>query len=332
MSERNHAIEQVSVVGAGRMGHGIALVYALAGCDVILFDVDGDVLDSAPDRVRSALDTMVDTGYVDPEAVERAMANLQTDPDFPSVVADADFVTEAVAEDLEVKQSVFADLDEHAPAEAILATNTSGFSIADITRDVADTSRVLGTHWFNPPYIVPLVEIVKGPATIDAAAEAVYGLLESADKTPVVLETEIPGFIGNRIQAAMSYEAFSLLARGVASAADIDRAVKAGFGFRLPVLGIFEKVDQSGLDIHHEVEKQLMPDLDRGTEPNEVITDLLVDGHTGWDDGKGVFDWTDVDIDESERDRDQALLSLLSLYEDVDADSSPPAHCPPDDE
>jgi 3-hydroxyacyl-CoA dehydrogenase len=274
---------------------------------------------------------MVDTGYVDADDADEAMANLTTDAEFPSAVGDADFVTEAVAEDLPIKQSVFADLDEHAPSDALLATNTSGLSIADIARDVDDATRVLGTHWFNPPYIVPLVEVVKGPETTDAAADAVYDLLDAADKTPVVLETEIPGFIGNRIQAAMSYEAFSLLARGVASAEDIDRAVKAGFGFRTPIIGVFEKMDQSGLDIHHEVEKSLMGDLDRGTEPNPVIDELLEHGDTGWDSGKGVYDWTDIDTDAAELDRDRALLSLLSLYEEVDADASPPAHYPPEE-
>lgn len=331
MASNPPPIESVSVIGAGRMGHGIALVYALAGRDVTLFDVDEAVLESAPRRIRSALQSMVEAEYIDASTVDRTLATVRTEPSFPAAVADVDFVTEAVAEDLEIKQAVFADLDEHAPDDAILATNTSGLSIAAVSRDVTDTSRVLGTHWFNPPYIVPLVEIVKGPATTESAADAVYELLESADKTPITLQREIPGFIGNRIQAAMSYEAFSLLARGVASAEDIDRAVKAGFGFRLPILGIFEKMDQSGLEIHHEVERQLLQDLDRGTDPNAVIAELLETGATGWESGKGVYDWSGVDIETVERDRDRALLSLLSLYEDLDAGSSPPANYTPDE-
>jgi len=319
-------IQQVSVVGAGRMGHGIALVYALDGRDVTLFDVDDEVLESAPARVDAALSTMVNVGAVDRATADAALSNLRTDSDIASAVAGADFVTEAVAEDIAVKQSVFADLDAHAPADALLATNTSGLSIADIARDVDDTSRVLGTHWFNPPHIVPLVEVVKGPGTTDAAAEATRELLDSAGKTPVVLEREIPGFLGNRIQAAMTYEAYSLLARGVASAADIDRAVRAGFGFRLPVMGIFEKVDQSGLDVHREVERSLMADLDRGTDPNPVVSELVDRGETGWESGKGVYDWTGVDRETAERERDAALLALKSVYEDIDAGSAPPAN------
>jgi 3-hydroxybutyryl-CoA dehydrogenase len=340
MTDRNHAspsdrdarIERVTVVGAGRMGHGIALVYALDGRDVTLFDVDGEVLDSAPERVDSALSTMVGAGAVDRATADAALSNLRTGSDFASAVAGADFVTEAVVEDLAVKQSVFAGLDAHAPADALLATNTSGLAIADIARDVDDASRVLGTHWFNPPHIVPLVEVVKGPETTDAVAGRVAALLESAGKTPVVLEREIPGFLGNRIQTAMAYEAYSLLARGVASAADIDRAVRAGFGFRLPVMGVFEKVDQSGLDVHREVERSLMADLDRGTDPNPVVSELVERGQTGWESGKGVYDWTNVDRDAAERERDAALLALRSVYEEVDAESTPPANYAPERE
>jgi 3-hydroxyacyl-CoA dehydrogenase len=296
---------------------------------VVLFDTGSEILDSAPERVDAALETMAKNGYVDREEADAALSNLRTESGLESAVADADFVTEAVVEDLDVKQSVFADLDAHAPEDALLATNTSGLSIAEITEAVADTSRVLGTHWFNPPHIVPLVEVVKGPDTADTVAERVRALLDAAGKTPVTLEREIPGFVGNRIQAAMTYEAYSLLARGVASAEDIDRAVKAGFGFRLPVMGIFEKVDQSGLDVHHEVEKSLMPDLDRGTDPNPVIAELLDRGETGWESGKGVYDWTGVDRAAATRERDAALLSLLSVYEASDAASSPPANYDP---
>ncbi len=235
------SIDRVAVVGAGRMGHGIALVYALAGHDVVVVDVDETVLTSAPRRVDDALDTLVRAGDVDRECADAALSNLRTESDLASAVAGADVVTEAVAEDISVKRSVFADLDAHAPVDAVLATNTSGLSIADI-----------------------------------------------------------------------------------------DRAVKAGFGFRLPVMGIFEKVDQSGLDVHHAVERSLMPDLDRGTDPNPVITELLELGETGWESGTGVYDWTGVDRAAAEHDRDEALLALRSLYEGVDAESSPPPNYAPD--
>jgi len=319
-------ITDVAVIGAGRMGHGIALAFALGGHSVALTDADEGTLESSRDRIDDALEMFVDGGKLtDAEAVS-ARENVTREADFGAAVASADLVTEAVVEDLEIKRAVFERLDEQAPGEAVLATNTSSLSIDDIAAPVADRSRVLGTHWFNPPYLVPLVEIVKGSATDDGAVAAVRETLDAAGKTPIVVRKDIPGFIGNRIQMAMCYEAFSLLHAGVASAADIDRAVKAGFGFRLPLLGIFEKVDYSGIDIHHAVEEQLMDELDRGTEPNPVIEELLGDGANGVDTGRGVYDWTGVDVERATRERDEALLSLLELYERVGAESSPPAN------
>ncbi|AGN01239.1 3-hydroxyacyl-CoA dehydrogenase [Salinarchaeum sp. Harcht-Bsk1] len=322
----DHDVDGIAVVGAGRMGHGIALTYALAGHPVRLFDVDEETLASSPDRIADALDTFTERGRYSESAATDALDRISLHTDVAEAVDGVDFVTEAVAEDAAIKQAVFEDLDEHAPADAILATNTSGISIDEIAGPVEDASRVLGTHWFNPPHLVPLVEVVKGSATTDAAAQRIRALLEDADKTPIVVQKDVPGFIGNRIQAAMSYEAFSLLARGVATPQDIDRAVKAGFGFRLPIMGIFEKMDQSGLAIHHEVEKRLMGDLDRGTDPNPVIEELLEEGYTGTETGKGIYDWTDVDLESVRERRDGALLDMLDLYEESDAESSPPAY------
>ena len=318
-------IDTIAVVGAGRMGHGIALVYALDDHSVVLNDADAARLDSCQDRIAEAIDTLVDAGRVSETDARRTMDRIDPVDRLERAVRDADLITEAVTEDLSIKQSIFEELDRHAPESAILATNTSSLSIDRITEPVDRRDRVLGTHWFNPPYIVPLVEIVKGSETSDRMVNSVSSVLDSAGKTPVVVQEDIPGFIGNRIQAAMSYEAFSLLERGVATPADIDKAVKASFGFRLPIMGIFSKMDQSGLDIHYEVEAQLMPELDRGTEPNAVIEELLAGGETGTDAGKGVYDWTETDLDAVYRERDQALLNVLEVYESS-SPTTPPAN------
>lgn len=315
-------IDEIAVVGAGRMGHGIALVYALDGNEVRLYDTDASVLEKSRERIEEALATLVGTGHVEPATAEAALDNLTREQEFEAAVRGVDLVTEAVVEDLGIKRQVFDRLDEHT-TDAVLATNTSGLPVDDITDPVADGRRVLGTHWFNPPYIVPLVEVVRGERTGERNVEATLALLESAGKTPVVVEKDIPGFIANRIQAAMSYEAFSLLARGVATPADIDKAVKAGFGFRLPVMGIFEKMDQSGLAIQHEVEKRLLPELDRGTDPNPVVEELVERGETGTEAGRGVYDWSDVSVSEVEQSRDRALLSIYETYRETIGESPP---------
>ena len=316
-------IERVAVVGAGIMGFGIAVAFAVEGREVTLFDVDEETLRTSEDRVDSALSTFVDHGRLDADERGEVRSRVERTTSLEAAAADVDFVTEAVTEDLDVKRRVFAELDGYAPEAAILATNTSGLSITDIASATDRPERVVGTHYFNPPHVVPLVEVVRGERTADAVFERTYDLMDDLGKTPVRVEKDIPGFIGNRIQTAMTYEAFSLLERGVASAEDIDRAVKAGFGFRLPFLGIFEKGDHSGLDTHHAVEEYLLPDLDRGTEPNALSSELVERGDYGLKTGKGVYDWRDADPEAVSERRDRGLLDILDVYEADDMEDAP---------
>jgi len=305
-------IDHVGIVGAGLMGHGIGLSFALSGRSVTLFDLDRDVLDNARKNILSAHATLAEKRDVPSKAT--VMDRIRFESDLEANVGDVDFVTEVVSEQMDVKQDVFRLLDENTE-DVVLATNTSGLSITEIASVVDDESRVVGTHWFNPPYIVPLVEVVRGEKSSDTAVEVSRTLLEDLGKTAVVVEKDIPGFIGNRIQTAMAYEALSLLENGVASAEDIDKAVKAGFGFRLPILGIFEKIDQSGLDVHHEVESYLMGELDRGAEPTQLVQDLVEDGQKGLKTGKGIYDWSDAEPTDVYRRRDEALLEVLDVYD-----------------
>jgi len=316
-------IDDAAVLGSGVMGHGIALAFALDGHEVSLYDVDEDLLAESEDRVRSVLETLVSAGDIDAEAADDAADRITRTTSLSDAVSGADFVTEAVVEDLDIKREVFADLDDHAADDAILATNTSGLSITEIADATADPERVVGTHWFNPPYVVPLVEVIRGEETADAVIETTYDLFDAMGKTPVRVEKDIPGFIGNRIQMAMIYEAFSLLDRGVASAEAIDRAVKAGFGFRLPLLGIFEKVDHSGLDVEYGVEQYLLPELDRGTESKDILTEAVENGDYGLKTGTGVYDWEGLDPGEIYDQRDEALLAILDLYDSFDMERTP---------
>ncbi len=312
------AVDRVGIVGAGLMGHGIALSFAASGRTVTLYDADEDTLAESLSRIRSGAETLARHDRVnDPENVVERVTTCRS---IATTVEGADFVTEAVAEDLEIKRAVFRELDEHAPAQSVLATNTSGLSITSIAEAVSTPARVVGTHWFNPPYIVPLVEVVRGGKTADAVMDATYDLMATIEKTPVRVEKDITGFIGNRIQLAMTYEAFSLLDAGVASAEDIDRAVKAGFGFRLPALGVFEKVDHSGLEVHHAIESYLMPELDRGTDPNPILSELIEQGRTGVRSGQGVYEYSDVDPETVYQKRDEALLSYLDTYDQTTDD------------
>jgi len=308
-------IERVSVIGAGTMGYGIALAYAMGGREVTLYDVGEGELERARENVASGLKTLTDAGRLTGAESRSIAGRISYRDDFERAVEGADFVTEAVPEDVELKRETFERLDERAPADAILATNTSGLSITEIGEPVSDRSRVLGTHWFNPAHVVPGVEVVRGEQTADETVEVVVDLLDGVGKTPVVVERDVPGFIGNRIQLAMMYEAFALVEDGVADAETIDRAVKSTFGFRLPAMGVFEKADQSGLDVHHDVTEYLIPDLDRGTEPHGTLTDLVNRGDLGVKTGRGIYEWGDRDLDDVYEERDRRLLALLDAYE-----------------
>ncbi|WP_332900191.1 3-hydroxyacyl-CoA dehydrogenase family protein [Haladaptatus sp. CMSO5] len=309
-------IARVSVVGAGTMGYGIALTFALGGKSVVLFDIDETALKTAAENIHETVDTLHAHGELTQTETEAVRARISYESSLETAIQDADLVTEAVSEDMELKQTVFAKLGTHAPEEAILATNTSGLSITEIASVVDNQSRVVGTHYFNPPYIVPVVELVKGTETADSTVTTLAALFETIDKTPVVVERDIPGFIVNRIQTAMAYEAESLLNSGVASAEDIDRAVKGSLGFRLPILGIFEKSDHSGLDVHHDVISHLLPHLDRGTEPHEFLTELVTAGNYGVKTGQGVYNWEGEDMDSVYAARDESLFAQLAVYRD----------------
>ncbi|XVH33207.1 3-hydroxyacyl-CoA dehydrogenase family protein (plasmid) [Haloferacaceae archaeon DSL9] len=313
--DRTRPSHTITIVGAGTMGHGIAMAFALGGRSVVLYDTDIEALQAAQNDIQNAVSTLLEHGsselYDDSEVLDA----IKYERSFPVAVSQADLVIEAVPEDFETKIGVLAQIDRHAPSDAIFASNTSSFSITELGDTIADPTRFVGTHWFHPPHIVPVVEVVQGKESGEDVVAVVYELLEEIEKTPVLVKKDIPGFIGNRIQSAMAHEAWSLLNEGVASAEDIDKAVKGTFGFRLPALGVFEKGDHSGLDIHAKVLDQLLGEINRDTTPSRVLTRLVENGHRGVKTEKGVYDWGEVDISEATNERDYQLLSLLAVYQ-----------------
>lgn len=309
-------IESIAVIGAGTMGHGIALAFALSGREVTLYDVDEDALDRASEAIASGLDTLVSADRVTDAEATVAPERITPCVTYETALDGVDLVIESTPEQMDVKRDVFRDLDEYAPSSAILASNTSGLPISEMAAEVDDPTRVLGAHWVNPPYVMPLVELVRGEETADSTADRMYELLEDMGKTPVTVEKDIPGFILNRLQCAMDYEAWSLLDRGIATPEDIDRVVAAGFGLRTPALGAFRKSDFTGLDVVRDVSSTLTPHLDRGTGPIDAVTELTDEGRLGLKTGAGVYDWSDRDPDEVAEERDRELLALVDLYEE----------------
>ena len=245
---------RIAVIGAGLMGHGIAWLFAAAGHPVKVVDRDQAALDRLPARLAEIAELL--------GADVLPLGRVSAGTDVAAAVADADLVIEAAPEKLALKREIFAALERFAPAEAILATNTSAIPIGTIAEVVADKRRVLGVHFWNPPYLVPLVEIVLIGLANRPAADTVADLLRSIGRHPVLVNRDIPGFIGNRLQHAMKREAIALVAAGVCDAETIDDVVKHGFGARLAVLGPLEQSDLVGLDLTKAIHDVLMPSLD----------------------------------------------------------------------
>lgn len=275
---------RIAVVGAGLMGHGIAQVFALAGHDVTITDSHTPNLDTVKDRISANLRDLGD----DATAVERVKPVV----DLGASVRDADFVVEAVLEDMPLKQRIFAEIERHAKPDAILASNTSVMPITEIMQNLKHKARALGTHWWNPPFLVPLVEVIGTPWTSQEAIDFTMKLHADAGKTPAHVKKDVPGFIGNRLQHALWREAVSLVEHGICDAATVDAVIKASFGRRLAVLGPLENADLVGTDLSLAIHKTVLPAIDSRPGPSPYLEKLVKDGKLGFKSGEGFRKWS----------------------------------------
>ncbi len=275
---------RIAVIGAGLMGHGIAQVFALAGHDVALTDAHAPTLARARDRI---LANLRDLG----EDVA-ALARVWVEPDLGEAVRDADFIVEAVHEDLAVKQKLFAEVELAARPDAVLASNTSVIPITSIMGGLQHRARALGTHWWNPPYLVPLVEVIATQWTSAAALDFTMKLHGSIGKTPVHVKKDVPGFVGNRLQHALWREAISLVENDICDAETVDTVIKAAFGRRLAVLGPLENADLVGTDLTLAIHRTVLAAIDSRPGPSPYLEKLVADGKLGMKSGEGFRTWT----------------------------------------
>lgn len=278
----------IAVIGAGLMGHGIALTLARAGHTVTLADPHSDTLQSAPARVAASL-TML--GANDAE-IATCLGKIELCDAIAAAVAGARFVFEAAPEKLALKQAIFAEIEDHAPDDAVLASNTSVIQITRIMQNLRIRSRALGTHWWNPPHLIPLVEVVRTQWTDEAVVRSMTALLAAAGKTPVRVERDVPGFIGNRLQHALWREAISLVEKGVCDAEAVDTVIKSSFGRRLAVLGPLENADLVGTDLTLDIHENVLFDLESRPGPSPYLSKLVADGKLGMKSGEGFRTWT----------------------------------------
>lgn len=284
---------QTAVIGAGLMGHGIALTLARAGQYVRITDPMEDARATVAKRIAESLAVLGEQ----PDRIAKILKKIEITSSIASGVKDAEFVFEAAPEKLALKQSIFAEVEDHAPETCVLASNTSVMPITQIMGALRLKSRALGTHWWNPPHMIPLVEVVSTEWTDDKVADDMMALLDDAGKTPVRVKKDVPGFIGNRLQHALWREAISLVENGICDAEAVDTVIKASFGRRLAVLGPLENADLVGTDLTMDIHENVLFDLESRQAPSPYLAKIVAEGRLGMKSGHGFREWTQEEAD-----------------------------------
>ena len=306
-----HRLDIAAVIGTGMMGPGIALTLALGGLRTTILSRGKENAARALEKARLQALLLADRDLIDRARAERAAGLLAASTAFDEIVADAGLIVESAPEDLPFKQELFARLDVLAAPSALLASNTSGLSITAVAERCSRPERVLTAHFWNPPHLMPLVEIVMGAKTSDTAAETLRDALLECGKTPVIVRKDRPGQLGNRLQMALLREASHIIAEGIAGPDDIDTVVRDGLGLRMPAYGLLEHMDVVGLNMGLAILEYVARDLYSEPHAPEYIRDLVRRGDLGAPTGKGFYDWSVKSADEVRARRDAFLIEVL---------------------
>ena len=298
-----------AVIGLGTMGPGIAATLAHGGHDMTCFDVSAEQLRKAEAALPSLQQVLRSIRG------SSGKGNVNFESDLGRAVLDADFVIEAVPERLELKQQVFRDLDRIAPANAILASNTSGFPITRLQEGLPGRARVIGMHWSNPPHVIPMVEVIAGAHTDRALLERTRRLVADCGLIAVVVEKDVPGFVHNRLLYAILREALSLVEKGVIAPQPLDQCFKWGLGLKLAVIGPMELLDVAGLDIYEAVASYLNADLDRSPGVSSYISKKTGEKKLGMKTGKGIYDYTPQEAERLRAVRTAKLVAVRKALE-----------------
>ncbi len=305
-------IQKVGIAGAGVMGSAIAQVFAQAGCDVTVYDVNPESLSKIKNVIQRNQRIFLDTGMLTEQTASDSLERIATTEKLADFSA-MDLVIECVIEKMDVKQTFFEQLESVVSRDTLLATNTSGLSINGIGARLKDKTRFIGANWWTPAYIIPLVEMVRCDETADETVDSLYETLVRVGKKPVVINREVSGFVGNRMQFALFREALHIVEEGLASPEDVDRVLKYGLGLRYAVLGPFEVADYGGVDTYFHICDSLFADLDTRKDANKIIRSLYQAGDYGIKTGEGFYDYRTADAKQLLRTRDEKLIGILEL-------------------
>ena len=291
------------------VGHGLALHFAKAGCQVSLYSRTQQTLDKAIESIEANVRVLLQGQASVEDEAKKIISRIRTTRSLNEAVAEAPIIIESVAEDLKIKQDLFRELDQMCPGDVILATNTSVISITAIASKAKNRDRIIGTHFWFPPYLIPLVEVVKGRDTSDETMETTYQFMRKAGKHPIKCLKDVPGFVANRLQHALWREAISIVEKGIADAATVDDAIKQSFGIRIGVLGPIENADMVGLDLILAIHNTVLQDLEASPNPSPLLKDKVSKGELGFKSGKGFYaSWTP---EKMKRTRERLMKHLI---------------------
>lgn len=310
-------MSEIAVIGGGLMGHGIALVLALGGHQVRITDSSEVALDRIPGLIAAALGTLREAEAVDRSwTADKVNTCIRRSTDLAETVDGADLVIEAITENPDAKRVLFGDLDRLCGPDTILASNTSYLDVFPLI-PASRQKRAIVAHWYTPPYIVDLVDVVPGPETDPEVVAFVRDLVVGLGQVPIVLKRFIPGYVANRIQSAISAEVYHLLDEGVASPREIDDAIIHGLALRIPVLGHLAKADFTGLELQRHALRNASYQPPEPRTRSEMLDKLCAEGRTGVMEGRGYYDWGGRPPEELFRERDRKLLALKKAMKDI---------------
>lgn len=302
---------RVAVLGAGKMGLGIAQLFATRGHEVkVIYVYDDKTRYDAAEVIRGNLSVLVENEVLTQEEADAALGRIGFVDTIEETAGFADIVFEGIIENLEIKQDYFAKMDEIFPVSTVLATNTSAISITEIAEKSVHKERIIGTHYWNPAYLIPLVEVIRTKYVSEETVRKTYDLLAEAGKKPVIVKKDVPGFLANRMQHALFREALSIIENGIADPADVDDAIRYGFGMRLGICPPIEVMDMGGLDLTYAIHKYLFPHIESSTAPSKLLTENIEQGNLGFKTGKGIMDWPEDAVKKANQELTEGLIKV----------------------
>ena len=304
-------VKNITIIGNGLMGCGCALVFAQNTDFNVTVKHRSGTRETIHERIMSFMVPLIEKGIYSQAEAEAIIGRVHTEMDLAESVKDADLVMECIAENMQLKQDQFAALEPLTRPDTIYATNTSVMSITAIASKTVKKDRVVGTHFWNPPYLIPLVEVVKASETSEDTMERTLDCLLRAGKKAIRCNKDVPGFVANRMQHALWREAISIVAHGIADAATVDEAVRSSFGLRLPVLGPMENADMVGTDLTLSIHEYMLQHLESDSKPSPILYEKVAAGELGFKTQKGFQEWNDEKIAESRRKLSEHLIKML---------------------